>query len=184
MNDERKFYLELFRRFDRNRNGVLEFGEFYSFFKSAYACDPKEFQNSIPKNLPTSEFSTGYLKHLFNGIDIMSKNTITPTEAIDCIIAIKSLDELYQAKITFRALDKDRSNCIDLNEISGIMGIFGNSSIEEKFQNVLENVIKNNSGKVKFHQFYEILFKKQISENTDPYDGKKIQIQSNCCLLF
>lgn len=185
-NEEKRVYQNLFHKYDRNKNNLLEYGEFYLFFKVAMAINVEELYNrGIPEEPPQADISASYVKYIFNGIDFMGKQVITIDDAVECVFMIKSQDPLYQAKISFRALDKDRSRVIEVSEIRASTGLFGHSSIETKFLSRLENALSANSDRLQFYEYYNLLFGQEIEPTYDPYDGKIPKAsQSSCCYLL
>ena len=71
----KKLYSKLFDRVERNKNDVMEKGEFFNYLKVILKFNFEEnIGKDIPEHLEEAELSAAYSNYIFKAIDIDSRN--------------------------------------------------------------------------------------------------------------
>jgi len=130
---------------------------------------------------------------LFQGVDIDGDKSISKSEFIKLIESIANGNEIEITKILFRSCDVDRNGTLDQTEVLSLFKRVG-INITPTILNNISRFTKENS--INYANFYKIIYDKNLSHNTDPYDGKnpktleiKKETQNNvptssCCLIL
>lgn len=183
----KQLYFKIFKRLERNGNGVMEKGEFFNYLKAILAFNFEEFiGKELPEQLEESALSATYSNYVFKSIDVEGKGYVTFERSYPYVRGIKENDKLVMTKLSFRAIDKDRSRSIKSSEVKEACGIFGYTLNEKKFLDIVGNETKTSD--LSFPQYYQLITGEELADKeTDPYDGlveKKKTDQSSCCFLI
>lgn len=135
------------------------------------------------------DISDQFAKNLFFGIDVEHKKRVEFSQVRDLLELLKKywceIDEKNRypvelLKVFFRAMDKDQSNTVNLQEMIDFMKSLDENLSTHASAIQLRKMDKDNSGQISFYEYCKS-FGVDVQKKEDPYDGKG---QSSCCLLI
>jgi Ca2+-binding EF-hand superfamily protein len=133
-------------------------------------CDQEEFKSLFQKVMGKDDPEAADL--YFRGIDIDNSGSISRDEFKNFVSAALNKDQDYTIKLVFRAFDKDHSRTLDATEIKAIGKYVNRDLSDEEISEVAKRQTGDPNSPLNFAQIVKLLLKKDIPDDTDPYDGK------------
>ena len=141
--DEVSDAYKLFNKFDDDRNGKIDFLEFYNGL-----C-----------NFTTSKLDKEKIREVFYNIDIDRNNYIEQEEFVKAAVDKKIFLSENMLKFAFNFFDNDKNGLITIEEIGLLFkdDSKNEKELSEELQSIIKSIDKNDDGKINFEEFSELM---------------------------
>ena len=121
-------------------------------------------------------------EYMFHGSDINNNAEISKTEMRTLLKAAMNKDMQFLGKLFFRAADANYDSQIDTQEYIDVMRVFGKKIDQETAIVDFQKVGAEEA--LTYPQFVKLVFKKDVPEDEDPYDGNRDKMLSEFNTIF